>query len=621
MLSFFLTLLAGLLLGLGFLALLIYRQLHIPHPSFPSPPAPLFTSSSDRSVRHGLSHAFSPSAPSAYDVIIIGSGLSGLTCAVLLSIQGYRVLVLEAHDVAGGCTHTWKASGVGFATGVHYVGGDVGRSTSAFRRMMDIVTGGRVQWRNTWEEACDDPDMAGVYDIVHLGQRRLVVKAGTRRWTASAIAQFPDEESAIRRYVALTLRINREAQLHFLLHNVGPRWLYRLLAPVLLRTFTRYAGVSTQAVLESLTSSVALRSFLSYTHFDYGSVPSQSSFVAHAVAQAYFYRGTAYPIGGPGQIAKAAVAEIESRGGRVVVRSEVDSVVIEAGRAVGVRLRGGRVIPALVGVVSSVGVRRTYQRLIGDEDRALVAAQLKALEDDGGVEGKGLGQAAAHFSLFFAFEGDMDALGIPVHNTFVLPDDDVHQSAERWAGPSAHTPLAAPLAAAFITFASRKDPSCAARLPSIISGQVLAEGRYEWMANRGADYDAFKAAMEARLLACLFQHFPALEGLPRVHVELGTPLSSERWLGAEKGSSYGMAHSVERVKAEWMRCSVQGVEGLWLAGTDVVMAGLEGAVMSGALCAAAVDKGSLWRNLNAIVGARVIRSAPEQGIASRKKAK
>jgi heterodisulfide reductase subunit A-like polyferredoxin len=40
------------------------------------------------------------------DVIIIGSGLSGLSAASVLAKSGYKVVVLEQHDVVGGATHT-----------------------------------------------------------------------------------------------------------------------------------------------------------------------------------------------------------------------------------------------------------------------------------------------------------------------------------------------------------------------------------------------------------------------------------------------------------------------------------------------------------------------------------
>ena len=664
-LALLLSSLTLLLLLSALLLHLLYRQLRLPLTPHPPPAPPTFTPASERSLCRGPTHAF-PSSPSpspslsspppapTYDVIIIGSGLGGLTAASLLSSTHRTTLTVEQHDTAGGCTHTWQPpspTAARYAVGVHYVGGDVGNPHSPFRATLDLITGGRVAWTPTWleeETTPDDPPMSGVYDVVHFGpHRRVLVRAGIRRWLTSAIDAFPGEEAAIRRYLSLTLRIDAEASLHFLLHNLLPLPLYRLLAPLLLPTFRRYTNVTTQAYLTQLTPSLLLRSFLSYIHFDYGSLPSHSSFVAHAVAQVYFLRGTAYPVGGPSQLAKAAVAGIEARGGKVIVRSAVSSIIIEGGRAVGVRLEGGREVRAREAVVSAVGARRTLLSLITAEDRALVAPQVRALTLEGAVEGVGLGQAAAHFSLFFTFEGDADALHIPLHNTIVLPDDDVDGAGERWAGPSARSPPPSlitsadeggvstvdeepPLSVAFITFACRKDPTAAAREPGVISGQVLAEGRFEWVerlraAGRGGggrrfgggrdgdggeasvEYERMKARMRERLLGCVLTQFPQLRGQRVVHCELGTPLSSEWFLGADKGSSYGMCHSVDRVGAEWLRCRVDGVQGLYLAGTDVVMAGLEGAVMGGALAAASIDKRLLWRHLNAIVGTRVWR--------------
>lgn len=55
-----------------------------------------------------------------WDAIVIGSGIGGLSCAAILSRVGKRVLVLEQHDVIGGCTHTFEAKGFEFDTGLHY---------------------------------------------------------------------------------------------------------------------------------------------------------------------------------------------------------------------------------------------------------------------------------------------------------------------------------------------------------------------------------------------------------------------------------------------------------------------------------------------------------------------
>lgn len=55
--------------------------------------------------------------PPALDAVVIGSGVGGLTAAALLSKAGKRVLVLEQHDQAGGCTHTFQNKGFEFDVG------------------------------------------------------------------------------------------------------------------------------------------------------------------------------------------------------------------------------------------------------------------------------------------------------------------------------------------------------------------------------------------------------------------------------------------------------------------------------------------------------------------------
>ena len=50
--------------------------------------------------------------PQNLDVIVIGSGIGGLSCAGFLSRIGKRCLVLEQHYIAGGCTHTFEEHGL-----------------------------------------------------------------------------------------------------------------------------------------------------------------------------------------------------------------------------------------------------------------------------------------------------------------------------------------------------------------------------------------------------------------------------------------------------------------------------------------------------------------------------
>lgn len=62
----------------------------------------------DRILKQGFS---AKKIPENLDAIVIGSGIGGLSCASLLARSGKKVLVLEQHDQAGGCCHTFHDKG------------------------------------------------------------------------------------------------------------------------------------------------------------------------------------------------------------------------------------------------------------------------------------------------------------------------------------------------------------------------------------------------------------------------------------------------------------------------------------------------------------------------------
>ncbi len=73
----------------------------------------------DQVLKQGFNQS---KVPDNLDAIVIGSGIGGLSSAAVLAKAGQKVLVLEQHDQAGGCCHTFIDKGYEFDVGLHYVG-------------------------------------------------------------------------------------------------------------------------------------------------------------------------------------------------------------------------------------------------------------------------------------------------------------------------------------------------------------------------------------------------------------------------------------------------------------------------------------------------------------------
>lgn len=506
-----------------------------------------------------------------FDAIVIGSGVGGLTTAALLAHHtDKRVLVLEQHYTPGGFTQIFKRPGYEWDTGLHYVGEMAGQSE--LQAIVDQVTGGELAWAR----------MPDCYDRVLIGDRAYDLLATRERFVDGLAAHFPTERQAIADYLELTQRVSKRA-VSFFLDRMLPRPLSATLGAVVRARFSGWADRTVEEVLRPRIQDPVLYDVLTAQCGDYGLTPREASFAIHAMVASHFVDGGYYPVGGPAAIARGACGVIERAGGAVFTNAKVERILVERGRAIGVRMADGSLITAPI-VISDAGAPATYLRLLPPEvaDKTGLPERIRAI-----------GPSSAHFCLHLGFRHTDRELDLSGTNLWIYAEGDREQAFARFAeDPEAPVPLA------YVSFPSAKDPSFGTRHPGRATVVVITLARMEhvrrWAETRwkkrGADYDAFKASMSERLLDMVYRHLPQLRGKID-YQELSTPLSTSFFTGHPHGEMYGLSHTPARFRLP-LRAKTS-IDGLYLTGADLTACGVAGAIIGGTVCAAAVAQRDL----------------------------
>jgi all-trans-retinol 13,14-reductase len=501
-----------------------------------------------------------------WDTIVIGSGVGGLGAAAFLARQGQRVLVVERHTTAGGLTHTFRRRGFEWDVGVHYVG-KVHDDRELLRRLFDYASERRLGWR----------PMPDVYDEAIFGDDRYRFAAGAGPFVAGLAERFPSEHANLEAYVRRVQRTARWAEAHFV-RRALPRWADATFGSLLSKRFAADARRSTADVLTEVTGNARLRSVLAARWGNHGLPPRQSTFVMHALVADFYLGGGSYPDGGGASIARTLGGTIERAGGRVMLGAPAARILLHCGRAVGVELGDGRCLRAGA-VVSNAGVRATFGRLLPADACPRENAAIASLPDSSG-----------HCALYLGLDRPASAVGLTGANRWIHAgyDHDANLGAYL-ADPERPVPLV------YLSSPSAKDT--ASSRSAVASAIVPAPYRWfepwrdgRWR-KRGPDYEALKAGIAARIRAEVVREVPAIADAI-TYEELSTPLSTEHFVGHEGGAMYGLDHTSRR-----LACDVLGpttpIEGLYLAGQDVLTVGVGASLMSGLFAASA----RLGRNL------------------------
>ena len=432
-------------------------------------------------------------------IIIIGSGLGGLSCGYILSKNGYRVTILEKNAQFGGCLQTFARGGVNFETGMHYIGSmEKGQTLNSFFRYLSLLPDVELS-----------PLDKTAYDIISIDGQRFPFANGFDNFTDSLCRFFPGERQNIENYCKTISDVANNSPLYSL-RQTGS---VTLLNPA-------YIKQSASEFIENTTQNRLLQNVLAGNLPLYAGLRNQTPLYIHALIN-NFYNKSAYRIvGGSGNIAKSLVKSIRSMGGTVKSLSHATSINCDDAKAQSVTLANGETISADY-IISNIHPLRTMEML---DSRMIRKSYRQRMEN--------LNNTISNFTVYIRFKKDT----VPYFNSNLF-----HYNGTSVWGCENYNDKTFPLNFLYMHLCSAKEQQYAtgAVLIAYMNFADVARWKGTKIEKRGDDYREFKHLKAEKLLDALEKQMPGT----RQNIEkyyTSTPLTYLDYTGTEDGSMYGI---------------------------------------------------------------------------------
>jgi phytoene dehydrogenase-like protein len=450
------------------------------------------------------------------DIVVIGSGVGGLSCAAVLARYGFDVIVCESHSIAGGAAHSFERQGFKFDSGPSlYSGLSYSPSVNPLRQVLDVI-------------GVDLPCVT--YDTwgCRLPEGDFNTSVGAEQF-CDVLARLRGEE-AVSEWRKLQRVMTPLAQAAIALPPAALRWdlgaalTVGRFAPSLAKhaaNFIKLTGPFSR-IMDDVVRDPFINNWLNLLCFLLSGLPASGTNAAEvAFMFADWYKPGVvldYPVGGSGALVDALVSGLEKHGGQLLLNSHVEQILVEGNRAVGVKLRDGREIRARRAVVSNASVWDTVKLLPQDSLPRNFLRQR---------------QATPECDSFMHLHLGIDARGLPADLAchYIVVND--------W-----QLGITAPQNVVLVSIPSILDPSLAPPGKHVIHVYTPGNEPYapwQGLDRRSQEYEQLKRSRAEVMWQALERIIPDIRSRCEITL-VGTPLTHERFLRRHRGS-YGPAIS------------------------------------------------------------------------------
>lgn len=312
-----------------------------------------------------------------YDVVIIGAGHNGLVCAAYLLKAGYSVLLLEKRPIPGGGATTEEIM-PDEAPGFNFNRCAIDHE---FIHLGPVVEELELEKYGLEYIFCDPtvfcPHPDGSYFLSHRSVEKTcaeIARYNTR--DAKKYAEFIDFWQRLLKGIVPVFNAPPKSIVD-ILGNYDIHKFSDLLSlfglPNKTLDFIRTLLTSAEDSLNEYFDSEFIKAPLARLASEMGAPPSQKNLAIGAIMLAMRHDpGMARPRGGTGSLTKALVKLVQSLGGQILTEQSVERVLVDDGRAAGVRVQGGQEYRAKHGVISNIDAKRLFLHMMdqGDVDAA-----------------------------------------------------------------------------------------------------------------------------------------------------------------------------------------------------------------------------------------------------------